>query len=137
MVVEMGRPGDLLIAEDNPGDIERIEEAVADAGPELSTHVVSDGDEAKDFVFGRCEYDDATDPDAVVLDWNIPGTDGERVLDELKADRPELPVVVVTSLGVEKAALESKAVHTDAVVEKSADPDVYAEAIQSVAGNPV
>lgn len=137
MVAGERRPHDVLLAEDNPDDARRIEDAVDEARPEATVHVVADGEEALEFLRRRGEYADAPVPDAVLLDWNLPGVDGERVLDELKAEHPETPVVVLTSMAVEEAAVESKTVQADAVVRKSEDPDVYVDAVESVAGRVV
>ena len=137
MVPGERRAGDVLLAEDDPREARRVEDAVADARPEATVHVVDDGAEALEFLHGRGEYADAPDPDAVVLDWNLPEVDGETVLDGLKAEHPETPVVVLTSMAVEEAAVESKTVHADAVVRKSGDPDAYADAVESVAGRAV
>lgn len=96
MVAGERRPHDVLLAEDNPDDARRIEDAVDETRPEATVHVVGDGGEALEFLRRCGEYVDVPVPDAVLLDWNLPEVDGERVLDELNEEHSETPVVVLT-----------------------------------------
>jgi CheY-like chemotaxis protein len=128
----VGTIDDILLVEDNPGDVRLVEEAFEAAGTDATLHVASSGDDALDFVYRRGEYEDAPAPDAVLLDWNLPRTGGEAVLESLKDDFPALPVVVVSGVDAE-GTVASDATQPDAFMTKPSDPGAYVEAIRSVA----
>ncbi|MDQ2049398.1 response regulator [Natronolimnohabitans sp. A-GB9] len=122
---------DLLLIEDNPGDIRLIEEAFRD--DERSTlHVVSDGDEALAFLQQRDEYEDAPRPDLVLLDWNVPRTSGEALLTELKSD-PDLksiPVTVLTGSQDDADVTRSYRKYANACLKKAVEPDEFMETLR-------
>lgn len=124
----------ILLVEDNPGDVRLIEEAFRDGHINNHLHTVTDGQEALDFVHRRNEYEDAPRPDIVLLDLHLPGVDGEDVLHEIK-HHPELehvPVIVLSGLDediVESRDLDHDA-DEDAVIEKPVDPGEFVEVIR-------
>lgn len=92
-------PVNILLVEDNPGDVRLTKEAFKDGKICNTIHVATDGVEALDFCYQRGEFADAPRPDLVLLDFNLPRTDGDEVLAEIKDD-PELkciPVIVLTT----------------------------------------
>ncbi len=90
---------ELLIVEDNPGDVTLFREALAEAGIDARLHTVGDGQEALDFLRRRGPHCDAPRVDAVVLDLNLPGKRGQQVLTEMSADPAlrDIPVAVLTT----------------------------------------
>ena len=124
---------DILLVEDNPGDVRLTKEAFTEIELDEELYVVNDGEEALDFVHGRGEYDDAPRPDLVLLDLNLPRVDGLEVLDDVKSD-PELrsiPVVVLTGSEAEEDILESYDRHTNAYLTKPIDPEEFVELVRS------
>ena len=123
---------DVLLIEDNPGDIRLVEEAFQEASAESVLHIVSDGEEALDFLHRHDGYADAPRPDLVLLDWNLPRTSGERVLKEVKDD-PELkhiPVTVLTGSQDDSDVIHSYRKHANACLRKAVEPGEFMEAIQ-------
>ncbi|MFQ3232241.1 MAG: chemotaxis family two-component system response regulator Rcp1, partial [Reinekea sp.] len=74
------------MVEDNEGDIELTKEAFEDAKYRNNLNITEDGDEALDYLFKRNGFEDAVKPDIILLDLNLPGTDGKEVLEIIKAD---------------------------------------------------
>ena len=123
---------DLLVVEDNPGDIRLIEEAFEEASLEATVHAVSTGEGALDFVNQHGAYEDAPQPDVVLLDWSLPKMDGDEVLGELTTDFPEIPVVIMTGSNPLKEAVESMTSQADAYLTKPTEPDAYTEVLRSL-----
>jgi len=94
----MSEPIKLLLVEDSPDDIILTEEALKDARIETQLSVVTDGEQAMDYLYKRGNFSEATRPDVILLDLNMPKKNGHDVLCEMKDD-PELesiPVIVLT-----------------------------------------
>ncbi|WP_226479334.1 response regulator [Natrinema amylolyticum] len=128
-------PFDILLVEDNPGDVRLTQEAFKEAEPTISLHVTMDGNEALEFLFQRGKYEGVTYPDLVLLDLNLPKKDGHEVLKEIR-DEEELtpvPILVLTSSETEEDVRESYELTANAYLTKSADPDEFASLMQSVA----
>jgi len=126
-------PIDVLLVEDNPGDVRLTEEAFAEAKINNHLHVVRDGESALDFVYRRGEYESAPTPDLVLLDLNLPKIDGTEVLKEIKTDDAlkRIPVIVLTSSSAEEDIVESYERHSNAYLTKPVDPDEFVELVQS------
>ncbi|OVE84886.1 response regulator [Natronolimnobius baerhuensis] len=123
----------ILLVEDNPGDVRLTKEAFKQGRIENDLYVVSDGTEALEFLTQEHEYSDAPRPDLILLDLNLPRTDGEEVLLELKAD-PELrsiPVIVLTSSRAEEDIARSYELHANAYLTKPVDPDEFIETVRA------
>ncbi|AXR79217.1 response regulator [Natrarchaeobaculum sulfurireducens] len=123
----------LLLVEDNPGDVRLTREAFEAGRIENELHVVPDGAQALDFLHRRGEYADAPRPDLILLDLNLPRTGGEAVLEELKAD-PELrpiPVIVLTSSRAEEDVVKSYDLHANAYLTKPVDPDEFIDTVRA------
>lgn len=132
MTTGTGQPDDLLLVEDTVGDLRLIKEAFSEAQLETTIHAVSTGEQALDFMYQRDEYATAPEPDVILLDWNLPTTDGGAVLSELKADFSQIPVVVMTGTRAKEATTGSNTAPADAYLTKPSDPNKYVEAIRSV-----
>ena len=127
-------PVDILLVEDNPGDIRLTEEAFKDGRIANTLHVVEDGVAALDFLFQRNSYADAPRPGLVLLDLNLPRKNGDEVLEELHAD-PEIrriPVIVLTSSESEKDVVKSYELCANGFLTKPVDPEAFIDAIRSL-----
>jgi len=114
---------EILLVEDNPGDVVLTQVAFEKAKMVNHLHTVPDGEEALKFLRGEGEYADRPRPDLVLLDLNLPRMSGQEVLAELKAD-PDLkviPVVVLTSSADEHDVLRSYSNHANAYMTKPVD----------------
>ena len=118
-------PIDILLIEDNPGDVRLVQEVHADAAPVIATrlHVARDGDTALDFLFRRGEYADAPRPELVFLDPHLPQTTGDQLMAEVKGDDRlrEIPIVVLTGCTGAVDLIESRLPDADAFVTKPVD----------------
>ena len=127
---------DVLLVEDDPGDVLLIREAFAFNKVRNRLHVVSDGVDALAFVRREGEYADRPRPDLIVLDLNLPRMDGREVLAELKADealRP-IPVVVLTTSKAEEDVLRSYDLHANCYITKPVDLDDFTGVLRQVQG---
>ena len=117
------RPFEVLLVEDNPGDVLLTTEALKEAKLHLTLSVVSDGVQALDFLYRRDPYGEAPRPDLMLLDLNMPRKDGREVLAEIKGD-PDLrgiPVVVLTTSRAEQDIVRTYNLHANAYVTKPVD----------------
>ncbi|MFC6768187.1 response regulator [Natrinema soli] len=126
-------PAQILLVEDNPGDVPLTREAFKQGRIENDLHVVSDGIEALAFLTQQGEYADAPRPDLILLDLNLPGKDGEEVLEELKDDPVlrSIPVIVLTSSRAEEDVVTSYELHANAYLTKPVDPDEFIETVRA------
>jgi CheY-like chemotaxis protein len=125
---------EVLLVEDDPGDVVLIQEAFADnkVGNRLS--VVGDGVEAMAFLRREGEFADAPRPDLVLLDLNLPRKNGREVLAEIKAD-PELsiiPVIVLTTSEAEEDIVRSYSLHANAYITKPVDFERFAGVVHQI-----
>lgn len=114
---------DVLLVEDNPGDVLVVTSALRDADVASNLHVAKDGVEALDFVNQRGSYTDAPRPKLIFLDINLPGVDGHAVLQQLKSD-PDLrtiPVVMLTSSDTEEDVALAYSNYANAYLVKGFD----------------
>ena len=128
------KPIEVLLVEDDPGDVVMTREALAESKVLNSLHVVSDGEQALKFLRRQSPYGDAPCPGLVLLDLNLPRVDGHHVLAEVKND-PELrriPVVVLTTSQAEEDILQSYDLHPNAFVSKPVDFDRFLDVIRQV-----
>ena len=125
---------DVLLVEDDAGDVLLIEEAFADNKVRNRLHTVSDGVEALQFLRREGPYADAPQPDLVLLDLNLPRKDGREVLAEVKADETlqHIPVVVLTTSKAEEDVLRSYKLHANAYVTKPVDFDRFIEVVRQI-----
>jgi CheY-like chemotaxis protein len=125
---------DVLLVEDDPGDVVLIKEAFEFNKVRNALHTVADGVEALDFLYRRGAHADAPRPDLVLLDLNLPRKDGREVLGEVKAD-PDLrtiPVVVLTTSEAEEDIFRSYDLHANAYVTKPVDFDRFIEVVRLI-----
>ena len=129
-----GRPIELLLVEDNPGDVDLTIEALKDAKVYNSLHVAVDGVEAMAFLRREEKYADSPTPDLILLDLNMPRKDGREVLAEIKAD-PHLrriPVVILTTSEAEQDILKTYDLHANCYITKPVDLDQFIKVVQTI-----
>jgi chemotaxis family two-component system response regulator Rcp1 len=129
-----GRAIEILLVEDNPGDVRLIREALRDGKVWNNPHVVTDGEAALDFVYRRGEFADKPRPDLVLLDLNLPKKDGREVLAVIKSD-PDLrriPVVVLTTSKEEEDVLRAYNLAANCYVSKPVEFDEFMKVIRMI-----
>jgi CheY-like chemotaxis protein len=125
---------DVLLVEDDDGDVLMTREAFEYHKIRNRLHVVNDGERALQFLRNEGEYADAPRPGLILLDLNLPRRDGREVLAELKDD-PELgmiPVVVLTTSEAEEDIVRSYRLHANAYVSKPVDFDRFIEVVRHI-----
>jgi two-component system, chemotaxis family, response regulator Rcp1 len=125
---------DILLVEDNPGDVRLTKEALREGKVRNNLYVAPDGVEALRFLRREGEHQDAVRPDLILLDLNLPKKDGREVLGEIKND-PQLrtiPVVVLTSSQAEQDICRAYDLHANAYVTKPVDLDQFIVAVKSI-----
>jgi len=125
---------DVLLVEDDAGDVLMTREAFEHYKIRNALHVVTDGEQALQFVRRQGSFADAPRPGLIMLDLNLPRRDGLEVLAELKAD-PGLrviPVVILTTSQAEEDIIRSYALHANAYVTKPVDFERFIEVIRQI-----
>jgi CheY-like chemotaxis protein len=124
-------PVEILLAEDNPGDVKLTRKALEKGRLANNLHVVNDGVETMQFLLGEGEYEGRPRPDLVLLDLNMPRKDGREVLEEIKEHRKlkRIPVVVLTSSEAEEDVLRSYDLHANAYLTKPVDFDGFIDVV--------
>jgi two-component system, chemotaxis family, response regulator Rcp1 len=125
---------EILLVEDNPGDVRLTQEALRMTPIEHGFHVVTDGTEALDFLNQRGEYADASRPDLVLLDFKLPRLNGDEVATEIDetADLREIPLIVLTGHPAQDSVLGIDELPVDAAITKPVDTDEFLETISSL-----
>ena len=134
MSVQAVRPIEILLVEDDAGDVIITREALEEGDVFNRLNVVGDGVEAMDYLRRTGRYDDAVRPDLVLLDLNLPKRDGRAVLAEVKAD-PDLrriPIIVLTTSDREDDVLSSYDLHANAYVTKPLEFDRFVDVVRQV-----
>lgn len=132
MPIQNGPPAVVLLAEDDPGDVVMITDAFAQFAASVQLHVVSDGEQAIDYV---CRNGPAAPrPALILLDLNMPRRNGFEVLAALKADAGflSIPIVVLTTSSAEEDVERCYALHANAYITKPGDYMGLAEAIRQL-----
>ena len=127
-------PLELLLVEDNPGDVRLTEEALREGRVYNKIHMVDDGVEALAFLRREGRYANAHRPDLILLDLNLPKKDGREVLAEIKADKSLklIPVVVLTTSEAEQDILRAYNLHANCYVTKPLDLDQFMSVLKSI-----
>ena len=134
MAQASGAPIEILLVEDNPGDVRLTQEAVREAKIRNTLNVVNDGEQAIAYVRRQGDYADRPRPDLILLDLNLPRKDGREVLQDLKCD-PDLhriPVVVLTSSEAEQDILRTYDLYANAYVTKPVDLEQFMRVVSSI-----
>lgn len=125
---------EILLIEDNPGDVLLTREAFSDSKIVNAIHVAQDGEEALAYLRKEEGYEEAAIPDLIFLDLNLPKIDGREVLQEIKSDENllHIPVVILTSSEAEQDVLKTYNLHANSYVIKPLDLDQFAKVVQAV-----
>jgi len=127
-------PVEILLVEDNPGDVRLTLEALKDAKVWNHMSVVEDGIEAMEFLRRQGPHAGAPRPDLVLLDLNLPRKDGREVLEEVKAD-PDLksiPVVILTTSQAEQDICRAYNLHANCYITKPVDLDQFITVVRTI-----
>lgn len=124
---------DILLVEDNPGDVRLLQEAMRDTQIESNLHVVSDGAAALEFVRQQDDYEGVPSPDLMLLDLNLPQTDGIDVLCELdECGLTYMPVIVLSSSRADEDIRQAYECGANAYLSKPLDPTEFVRLVQSI-----
>ena len=125
---------EILLVEDNPGDVRLAKEAFKENGLPNRLSVVGDGVEAMAFLRHEGQYGGAARPDLILLDLNLPKKSGREVLSELKqdADLRRIPVIILTTSKSERDILEAYNLHANCYITKSVDFDQFMDTIKAI-----
>jgi CheY-like chemotaxis protein len=128
------RPIDILLVEDNPGDIDLAKDALGMGKLHNALHVVQDGVAAMEFLRQTGKYSSAPRPDLIILDLNLPKKDGREVLAEIKEDQSlkRIPVVVLTTSRAEEDVLKTYNLHANCYISKPLDVKQFLHVVQSI-----
>lgn len=129
-----GTPIEVLLVEDDPGDVLMTQEAFEMHKVRNRLTVVSDGAEALSYLRREGRYADAVRPDLILLDLNLPRRDGREVLEEIKKDDElcRIPVVVLTTSAADEDILRSYQLHANAYVTKPVDFEQFISVIRQI-----
>ena len=127
-------PIEILLVEDNPGDVRLTREALREGKIHNNLAVVEDGVEALRYLRREEPYEGATRPDVILLDLNLPRKDGREVLEEVKADASlrTIPVVVLTSSEAERDVVRAYDLHANCYVTKPVDLEQFINVVKSI-----
>lgn len=127
-------PIEILLVEDNPGDVRLTREALKDAKFTVTLRSVADGVEAMAYLYRQGRYASAQRPDLILLDLNLPRKDGREVLQEVKADEglKVIPVVVLTTSQAEEDIVRSYRLHANAYISKPVDLEQFLKVVKSI-----
>ncbi len=131
----IGKPVEILLVEDNAGDVGLIEEVFEETKIRYNLHVAEDGEEAILFLYGEGKFLGSPLPDIVLLDLNLPKKDGREVLKEIKENEKlkKIPVVILTTSQAEKDILRAYELHANAYINKPLDFDQFIDVVKSIA----
>jgi len=129
-----GRPIEILLVEDNPGDVRLTVEALRDSKIQNRLHIAKDGMEAVAFLHRKGEYADAPHPDLILLDLNLPKMNGPEVLAEIKEDTglKHIPVVVLSGSRDIEDITKTYNLHANCYVTKPIDLEQFIMVVKSV-----
>ncbi len=128
------QPIEVLLVEDDPGDVLMTREAFQDYKVANNLTVLTNGEDAIAYLRKQGQYADATTPDLVLLDLNLPRRDGREVLRDVKSDPAlrRIPVVVLTTSDAEEDVLATYDLHANAYVRKPVDFEQFVAAVRAI-----
>jgi CheY-like chemotaxis protein len=128
------RSVEILLVEDNPGDIRLIKEAMKEAKIINNLNVVEDGVEAIAYLRRLEKFKDATRPDIIFLDLNLPKKNGREVLAEIKQDinLKQIPVIILTVSKAEADVIKTYELHANCFITKPVGMDQFIKVVKSI-----
>jgi CheY-like chemotaxis protein len=133
-VIDEATPIEVLLVEDDPGDVLMTREALVGSKLVHNLHVMDNGELAVEFLRRRGQYQDAPRPDLILLDLNLPRLDGREVLAQIKGDESlrQIPVVVLTTSDAEEDVLRSYDLHANAYVTKPVEFEAFIAVVRQI-----
>jgi CheY-like chemotaxis protein len=130
----LNKPIEILVVEDNPGDVLLTQEALRDDKLRVKLNIVNDGEEALDFLYHRGIHILAPRPDLILLDLNLPKKDGREVLAEIKntSNLKSIPVVILTTSEAEEDILRAYALNANCYVQKPIDLEQFIKVVKNI-----
>ena len=127
---------EILLVEDNPGDVRLTREAMAEANVLNNLHVAADGEQALQFLNREGPYQDAPRPDLILLDLNLPRKDGREVLRVIKstAELKRIPVVILTTSKADEDIARTYDLHANCYITKPMDLDQFINVVKHIEG---
>lgn len=127
---------DILLVEDNPGDVRLTDEALKESKIAVNMSVASDGIMALAMLHREGEYANRPLPDLILLDLNMPRMDGREVLRQIKADDAlkHIPVVILTTSEAEKDIVQAYDLHANCYITKPVELNEFIEIVKSIEG---
>ncbi len=124
----------ILLVEDNPGDVRLTQEAFKEGSKKVNLEVVMDGIEALRYLRKEDEYSECPTPDLILLDLNLPKWDGRQVLKAIKSDEKlrSIPVLILTTSNAEQDIINSYDLHANCFINKPVDFDSFFTIIQQI-----
>jgi chemotaxis family two-component system response regulator Rcp1 len=131
---EAAPPVEILLVEDNPGDVRLTKEALREGKVYNNLHWAKDGVEALEFLRQEGRHANAPRPDIILLDLNLPKKDGREVLGSIKNDDrfKQIPVVILTTSEAEEDVLRSYELHANCYITKPVDLEKFIVVVQSI-----
>jgi chemotaxis family two-component system response regulator Rcp1 len=132
---EIGKPVEILLVEDSPGDVRLTREALRDGKVKNNLSVAKDGVEALDILHKKSKkYENAPRPDLILLDLNLPKKNGSEVLREIKTDDQlkRIPVVILTVSKAEEDILKAYNLHANCYIKKPIQLTAFLEVVKSI-----
>jgi len=128
------QPLQVLLVEDDPGDVLITQEALSAGHVRSTVHVVGDGEKALRFLRRQQEFEQVPRPDLILLDLNLPKVNGHEVLQDVKADADlrRIPIVVLSTSRAPEDVLRSYDLHANAYVSKPVDFDSFVDAVTQI-----
>lgn len=133
-MMKKNRPVNVLLVEDNPGDVRLTKEAFKEGKLDVKLAVATDGVEAMNYLKKLNDFKDAVTPDLILLDLNLPKKDGREVLKEIKTD-PHLlriPVIILTTSNAEQDINHCYNLHANCYINKPVDFDKFFDVIERI-----
>ncbi len=129
-------PIEILMIEDNPGDVRLTREVLKDASMVNSLHSVKDGEEAMHYLYHTGAYTAAVRPDLILLDLNLPRMGGLEILQKIKSDKTlrSIPVVILTSSQAEQDIVAGYEGYANAYITKPVSLDQFSRVVMSIEG---
>ncbi|MFO8017763.1 MAG: response regulator [Promethearchaeia archaeon] len=131
---EKGKPVEILLVEDNPGDVRLTKEALKESKIINNLHVVENGIEAMSFLKQEGDYKDMPEPDLILLDLNLPKKDGREVLADIKEDErlKRIPVVILTTSSADEDILHTYNLHANCFITKPVDMNQFTKVVKNI-----
>jgi len=125
---------EILLVEDNPGDVRLTQEGLAESRITNNLHTVADGVEALAYLKRQAPYVDASRPDLIMMDLNLPRMDGRELLAKIKSDDDfrRIPVVVLTTSEAEDDVIKAYDLHANCYITKPVDLEKFITVVNSI-----